>query len=93
MIFIVASKSHQSSQTETIREEDLSYSVNPHLRLSKFAEVGRDVEANSLHCTGECNATNEKNCEENVWEEGSEVNNLKCEGKIFMKDSRKVESI
>lgn len=31
---VVTSKSNQSSQTQTIREEDLRHRINPHFRLS-----------------------------------------------------------
>lgn len=74
---VVASKRNQCSQTQAIREEDLRDRINPHFRLSKFRQVGCNVELDAFHCTGKCNASEQENRQQNVWKESGEVDDLK----------------
>lgn len=73
---VVAAKGHERSQAKTVREENLRHGINPHLRLSELRQVGGNVELDSFHCARQRDASEEKNCQQDVREKGGEVDDL-----------------
>lgn len=73
---IVAAQSDQRTQTQAVREEDLGDSVDPYFRLHQFGHVGHHVELDALHGAGEGDSSDQQHSQQEVWEQGGEVDHL-----------------
>ena len=74
--FVVASESDDSTNTQTIREKDLSGCVDPYFAILKFVESWYKEVFDTVPCTIECEAFDQEYEEQNVRKETCEINNL-----------------
>lgn len=76
IVLVVGPERNESSKSEPVREEDLCHGVDPDLGVAQFGEVGHEVELDAEEGAGQCDASNEEDREEDVGEQGREVDHL-----------------
>ena len=84
MKLVVRSHSQKCSNTHSIREEDLSASINPALASLQDFPVGREQEFESIHGSIQCQGFSAQDGQDDVGEDCRSPNNLEKQKKPWI---------
>lgn len=76
VVLVVAAEGDESSQAQTVREENLRHGIDPHVGLAELRQIGRDVELDALHGAGQCDASEQEDGQQDVGEQRGEIHDL-----------------
>ena len=76
VVLVVRSKSYHGTKTQTIGEKDLGGGIDPDPGVSELVKVGIEEVGEAIGGTIESDASEEEDGEEDVGEDGSEVDHL-----------------